>query len=645
MDSILHKIKSQYIIRIVFSYIDYENKNFSLKLFNHSKIFQKKLGMGLCNYQEKFFKEKGVLLPKYLSFKNNTKQYYNLKKYDKEILKKNLKNVLSKNKFDEKDLLQYLINYYDNLFQNKDILKEDENIIDIYSPFFEVLSKEKFFKDLFIIPINIKNIKQYKLKDDYISAFKQLNSVYPKLNLTYSDINDINYLNDLEINFNLIESLIIEPEDDNYIYNNNSIFNAIFSLPNLKDNLIYLEVKGTIKEYSKYNFNDGSIPDDNDQDKINDFKSLKVLKLTNFEFNNVLTLRISNLEELYLNNCKTIAFTDDACPNLKKLSLISNTIQSDIKIKCPVLNELQFYGDYCNILDYNSLTKLKNLFIEYCDIDKYTVSPLEYVSFERSNFKIEKENLRKLISVKTLSKIKIKLSEINDNEIAKIEDKNYSVEELNIICYNQKTDCEIYNLQSKFPNLSDLIIDGKNIYGQTGFSELEIVENQNLNVNKISLTGQNKIFKFYIQSFEKLKYLSLNFTNEIKNIEEVIPFFNDKCSILFNSLTHFEFKYNTRSLEIKTKNTELLKNLYNNIDKIPNIRNFILSCSSKGIDEDFYVKLIKKLLLYKLNRIEINVQNDENFNYNIFYSRDELKQMCPYLYFGIQNISIYKLKK
>ncbi len=443
MNSILHKIKSQYIIRIVFSYIDYENKNFSLKLFNHSKIFQKKLGMGLCNYQEKFFKEKGVLLPKYLSFKNNTKQYYNLKKYDKEILKKKLKNVLSKNKFDEKDLLQYLINYYDNLFQNKDILKEDENIIDIYSPFFEVLSKEKFFKDLFIIPINIKNIKQYKLKDDYISAFKQLNSVYPKLNLTYSDINDINYLKDLEINFNLIESLIIEPEDDNYIYNNNSIFSVISSLPNLKDNLIYLEVKGTIKEYSKYNFNDGSIPDDNDQDKINDFKSLKVLKLTNFEFNNVLTLKISNLEELYLNNCKTIAFTDDACPNLKKLSLISNTIQSDIKIKCPVLNELQFYGDYCNILDYNSLTKLKNLFIEYCDIDKYTVSPLEYVSFERSNFKIEKENLRKLISVKTLRKIKIKLSEINDNEIAKIEDKNYSVEELNIICYNQKTDCEI----------------------------------------------------------------------------------------------------------------------------------------------------------------------------------------------------------
>ena len=67
---------------------------------------------------------------------------------------------------------------------------------------------------------------------------------------------------------------------------------------------------------------------------------------------------------------------------------------------------------------------------------------------------------------------------------------------MNIICYNQKTDWEIYNLESKFPNLSDLIIDGKNIYGNTGFSELKIVENQNLNINKISLTGQNKIFRF-----------------------------------------------------------------------------------------------------------------------------------------------------
>ena len=62
MESILQKIKSQYI-RIVFSYIDYENKNFSLILFNNFILLQKKLGMDLCNYQEKSFKEKVVLLP------------------------------------------------------------------------------------------------------------------------------------------------------------------------------------------------------------------------------------------------------------------------------------------------------------------------------------------------------------------------------------------------------------------------------------------------------------------------------------------------------------------------------------------------------------------------------------------------------
>ena len=80
-----------------------------------------------------------------------------------------------------------------------------------------ILSKEPFFKELFIIPIKISNVKKYNLIDDYISAFSKLNTLYPTLNIYYTDVNDVYYLTDFKVNLNLIDSLIIQPEEDKYI--------------------------------------------------------------------------------------------------------------------------------------------------------------------------------------------------------------------------------------------------------------------------------------------------------------------------------------------------------------------------------------------------------------------------------------------
>ena len=58
-------------------------------------------------------------------------------------------------------------------------------------------------------------------------------------------------------------------------------------------------------------------------------------------------------------------------------------IEPQTKIKAPKLEEIQFYGEYCHIFDYNSLEKLTNLSTEFCVIDYFNNSPLEKISFER----------------------------------------------------------------------------------------------------------------------------------------------------------------------------------------------------------------------------------------------------------------------
>ena len=80
------------------------------------------------------------------------------------------------------------------------------------------------------------------------------------------------------------------------------------------------------------------------------------------------------------------------------------------------------------------------------------------------------------------------------------------------------------------------------------------------------------------------------------------------------------------------------------MDKIPNIRNFYIYCNSKGVDKAFYENFIKKILLFRLNKIELDIQIDDNIKVDRFYSREELKKLCPYMYFGIQDISINKLR-
>ena len=94
-------------------------------------------------------------------------------------------------------------------------------------------------------------IDKYKLKDDYKKLFDKLNNLKAKYSSIFydlKDINKINYLKEININFNKIKKLAIENDyenkDDNCTKNKfNNFFENLFSLNNIENNLIYLNIK------------------------------------------------------------------------------------------------------------------------------------------------------------------------------------------------------------------------------------------------------------------------------------------------------------------------------------------------------------------------------------------------------------------
>ena len=207
------KIKSKYMLLHIYNFI--ENKQFALKLFFHSKYFQKKLDINYSYCYEKYLDELNLNLKDFLHIYET--------KYEKDILRKKYneylrKNILNKDKFEK--IIYEVIN-------NKNE-KDEEKYINIDSPLLEILSKTKVFDKIFTIFISQKNIDEYKLKDDYITIFNKLNNSnikYTSIYYIFNEITKIDYLKELNTNFNDISKLEIKyngSEITNNEYSNNS---------------------------------------------------------------------------------------------------------------------------------------------------------------------------------------------------------------------------------------------------------------------------------------------------------------------------------------------------------------------------------------------------------------------------------------
>ena len=200
----LNKISSNYILNIISNFIKDDIK---YKLFVHSKKFQKKLGLSLIGYQEKSIKRTGIKLCNYLSGFNYEKfsphEYYNsiikhyINKYDydfgKDSLKREFLHHLDILKI--KYIKSYIVYYFKKYKENK---KDDSNLyLDIFCPFFELLSNQEYFAELFTIPIDTKFIEKNKIENEYISAFNKLNNSkqFYSILFKYRKESDFNFFN------------------------------------------------------------------------------------------------------------------------------------------------------------------------------------------------------------------------------------------------------------------------------------------------------------------------------------------------------------------------------------------------------------------------------------------------------------------
>ena len=635
--SLLERIKSAYILNDIFSYI--MNDNFKFKLFFHSKFYQKKLGLQLYEYQERFINQFNMELSTYLNFGNNSNE-----SFDKNLLKKRLENDITINKLDAKKIESCIINYFNNLvneIKKNNSISDEELIIDIYSPFFEAISKTELFELKFTIPINADLIAKNNLKEDYISFFENLNASnvkYSSIIFEFISADDINYLAEFKIDFNRIKRIRILMDDRcEYDTDFNKFFKTLFSFDNICNNLVYLNIKDN-------QWNSFDLIELDSIKYLNNCKLLEKLSLNNFHFTEPFILELKNLKKLTLNLCENISFKEDSFLSLEYLYIDNCKIaKPQSLIKITKLQQLLLFGlediEAKLIFDFLSAKKLKHLETESEIFINFESNLLEnvFISGEVKEILEEKKILEKLISLNNLQKFEIELNKINNEEILEINGENYSVSKAEIFWNNENNDCILYNLQNKFKNLSYLSLN-QNKLDDSEIS-LEISENKNCKIKKLKLDINIGFTKLYCQSFENLIKIKIRTENKIKDLKNVFPIFNDDCKIIFNSLKTFHFIYKDDiSLDI-------MKNIHKNLNKMPKLKKLELDFIIKDLKEDYYKSFARSILLLRLYDVFINIKKDnqekDSRKKEKYYPLEELKEICSDIDYSYAYRKIY----
>ena len=248
--SILEKISCKYISGRIFDYI--KDENYKFKLFLHSKKLQKKFELELIDFKERYI----------IKSKFNTDNYLccytlfnvDVKNFDKNIIFKKLEDDLKKVNININIIHEYLLNDLKKIVDKLNEKEKENKLvkyyyfnkqISIFSPFFEFLTKSEYI-DILTIPISIKLLEKFNLKNDYIAAFEYLNKLnikhYPSIIFDYKNTNDINYLKEFKIRFNKIKRLTLTHEYSVDIDNYNFLFKTLFSFNNIEKNLVHLNL-------------------------------------------------------------------------------------------------------------------------------------------------------------------------------------------------------------------------------------------------------------------------------------------------------------------------------------------------------------------------------------------------------------------
>ena len=171
----------------------------------------------------------------------------------------------------------------------------------------------------------------------------------------------------------------------------------------------------------------------------------------------------------------------------------------------------------------------------------------------------------------------------------------------------------------------------------------KIMNNSNSKVKNLKIIINNSTgLKVYCQSYETLETLEIemrdkkNFINKINNTN-IIPILDKECPFIFISLKVFKLRISLENIDF-----DILNNIYNNLDKMPNLIELSLVFSFKTIDENFNNLFLKKVFAMKYIR-KIDIDMFEFFS--VKCSRNELKKIFPEINFEkFYIIRIYKPK-
>ena len=268
----------------------------------------------------------------------------------------------------------------------------------------------------------------------------------------------------MNINFNQIKALKLSLFQNNE--NLDSFLNDLFSFNNIDKKLIYLNLN--LAEY-KINMNSKLF------ENINKLKLLQYLTLFNFIFDDF-ELKLNNLKYIYLNKCKNIKFKENIFLKLKYLNLnystIINNSNSNSLLKCPNVESCELFSymmestDYNLIFDFASFNNLKYFKgkSRYFTLLENTL--LEKVFLDLDYYKI----MDKLLLIKTIKDIEIDIMSHSLKYISEYENKNYSIKKLKLNIINTISSEDEYkcliDIQEKFPNLSEFILNTKNSYSK-----------------------------------------------------------------------------------------------------------------------------------------------------------------------------------
>ena len=203
-----------------------------------------------------------------------------------------------------------------------------------------------------------------------------------------------------------------------------------------------------------------------------------------------------------------------------------------------------------------------------------------------------------------------------DEENSKISDTNDSIKKL--IFQNLNQDLKLDNLLFKFPNLSELDLYSP-VFSALVSYKIELKENSNSKLNKIKLKLRFRVnIEISCPPFENLEIFNLSVKYRISNMKDVFPIFNSECKKILKNLIIFKF---SQKQEIQL---EVLYNIYNNLDKMCNLKHFSLTCLQRNIEENCHKNFIKKLLSLRLDSISFNIIKKKAGE---SYSEKELKEI------------------